>query len=218
VFTHWLIIGSLGGLIIASGISLLVGRIAAARRADYEASVHPQPTVRLVYEQNSYRRSRSYPDGGLMFMIACLLILIQGGSRLIMPDGPDEQVALGMVLVMAAVSLIPLRNDLHDFARKLTIPPVVAADDEGLRLSNWRGTVVLPWREVAAVYTDPSEVGGYVAPEQKVRLHVESQDGRSWRYSRLDFADSSPAVFAELVAFAALRMAPPDSMLLRGGL
>lgn len=218
MFTHWLIVGGLGGLVLGAAVYFAVGRIAAGRRADYAASVHPQPELWLFYEENSYRRSRNYTTGGLITIIACALILVQGGLRLIVPHSFEDKFELGMVLFLAAASLFPLRNDLHDFARKLTAAPVVAADEAGLRLSNWRGTVFLRWAEVDNVYTDPPDTHGYVAPEQSVYLHVEAKDGRSWRYSRLDFADTSPALFAELVAMAALRTAPPDSMLLRDGL
>lgn len=135
------------------------------------------------------------------------------GAGIFFAEGAPERFEYYLVGGLAALTLPGAWNDLHDIARDLTVRPVIAAYEEGLSLSNWRRILFLPWSEVADVYTDPPEAGGYVPTEQNVILYVEAKDGRSWRFSRFDFAEDAATQFAELVTIVALRTAPASSML-----
>jgi hypothetical protein len=203
------------GIAFAAGLafwllcSFLAGRLRARRRREREAEPPREALLALHYGENAHRSSRNRPVGGLPFIAMSLAVVLQRGTE------PWQYWLWGG---FALLNLPGAWNDLHDYARSITLRPVIAAHDEGLYLSNWRRTSFLPWAEIDLVYTDPPESGGYVAAEQKIVLHVESKRGRKWRFSSRDFAADAPAEFAGLVALAAIRTAPADSMLIRGRL
>ena len=188
--------------------SFLVWRLKIRRLRDLEAEPPRQAMLALYYGENPHRRSKNRPIGGLPVIAMCATVILHPAS------GPTAYWVWGGIAVL---SLPAIWNDLHDYARSLTVRPVIAAHREGLYLSNWRRTTFLPWTEVDLVYTDPPDCDGYVAEEEKVFLHVESKRGRKWRFGNRDFAPDSPSEFARLVALAAIHAAPPDSMLIRGG-
>jgi hypothetical protein len=194
----------LGCFIVAR---LLASWVRARRLRDLEAEPPRAALIALPYGENPHRRSGSRPVGGTAMIVACALLVLRPGA-----DSVDYYLWGGFALL----SLPGAWNDVRDLARRVTVRPVVAAHEEGLYLSGWRGTVFLPWREVALAYTDPPSSGGYVADEQKVTLRIESRSGRSWRYSSRDFAAGAPAAFDRLAALVTLYTAPPGSMLRRG--
>lgn len=202
------LIGFAVGLGVWLFSELLVWRWRARRLRELADAPPRQSELELPYGDNAHRR-RSRNVGGIFFLAAAAAIALQ-----------PETESWGYYIWggLALISLPAVRNDLHDFARKLTVKPVISAQREGLYLSSWRRTTFRPWREVGLVYTEPPDSDGYIAPEQKVVLHIESKAGRRWRYSSRDFAEGSPTDFARLVELAGARTAPPGSMLARGGL
>lgn len=207
--TRRILLGFAVGLGVWLFCELLVWRWRARRLRDLAAAPPRQSELELAYGESAHRRSRSRPVGGIFILAAAVAIAGHPGT-----ESWGYYVWGGLALLFLPAA----RNDLHDFARKLTVRPVISARREGLHLSSWRRTVFLPWQEVGLVYTEPPDSGGYIAPEQKVVLHIESKAGRRWRYSSHDFAEGSPTDFARLVELAAARTAPPGSMLARGGL
>lgn len=202
-----LLIGIAVGLGVWLFSELLVWRWRARRLRDHADAPPRQAELELPYGENPHRRSRNV--GGIFILAAAAAIVAQ----------PETEWWGYYIWGGAALLFVPAAwNDLRDFARKLTVKPVISAQREGLYLSSWRRTIFLPWQEVGLVYTEPPDSDGYIAPEQKVVLHIESKTGRRWRYSSRDFAEGSPTDFARLAELAVARTAPPGSMLARGGL
>jgi hypothetical protein len=197
-------IAAAGGLALLVLLKLIVWRIRVRRERDLAAEAPRQPLLAFFYGENAHRRSRNRAGGGLPVVL---------GAPVFFAEGVAERFEIYLVGGLAALTLPAAWNDLHDIGRGLTVGPVVAAYEEGLSLSGWRRTTFLRWAEVAAVYTDPPQADGYVAEEANVILYVEAKDGRSWRFSRFDFEEGAATQFAEMVAIAALRAAPPGSML-----
>lgn len=187
----------------------LVARVSARRRRDLEAEPPRKALLELSYGENPTRASMESTTPGIETLVASGLLALRPGI-----ETWQIYVCLGFALLGAPGTWIELR----DFARRLTVRPVIAAYEEGLYLTGWRGTVFLPWPEIALAYTDPPDTGGYVAAEWKATLHIESKSGRSWRFSSRDFALGTPAEFDRLLAMVTLRTAPPGSMLTRGRL
>jgi hypothetical protein len=184
----------------------LVAWLSARRRRDV-GSEPPRPALlALSYGENPTRASMEHTTPGIETLVAFALLALRPGI-----ETWQIYVCVGFALLGVPGSWI----EIHDFARRLTVRPVIAAREEGLYLTGWRGTVFLPWSEIALAYTDPPDTGGYVADERKVTLHVESKSGRRWRFSSRDFALGTPAEFDRLVDMVTLRTAPPGSMLTR---
>lgn len=209
LFERHIAIAFAGGLAFWVACQAVVWMLRARRRRSLEASAPRVPLFAFSYGSNHRRNSRNRAVGGVpgLFAAATLFAL-----------GARAGFELGVAAAVALLSLPGLYNDLHDFARQLTVLPVVAAHEEGLYLSSWRGTTFLPWSALDAVYTDPPDTAGYVATEENAWLHVDARDGRAWRFSRWDFDEGAPAAFAALTAFATVQLAPPDSMLKRDSL
>lgn len=199
---------------IAGGIALLASHALAAwirrrRLRDLEAEPQRTPLVALSYDTKPGRDSDQGAQPGAETVVACLLLALRPGI---------EPWQIALCIGFALLGVQGAWYDLHDLARKVTVRPVIAAQEEGLYLTGWSGTVFLPWREIALAWTEPPDTGGYVAAEQKVTFHVESRSGRCWCFSSRDFAVGAPAEFDRLVELVILRTAPPDSMLTRGRL
>lgn len=187
----------------------LVFWVRARRRRDFE-SEPPRPALFAIsYRAKPKRTAGNRATPGIETFAAALVLLLT-------PGNPTWQMYL--YAPFALLVLPGAWNDLREFGHKLTVRPVIAARDEGLYLTGWRGSVFLSWSEVALAYTDPRGSGGYVPDEQKVTLHLESRSGRSWRYSSREFEDGAPAEFDRLVDLVAVRTAPPGSMLTSGRL
>jgi hypothetical protein len=196
----------LAGFTVALAAQALVFWVRARRRRDLE-SEPPRPALFAIsYRAKPRRTAGSRPTPGIETFVAALALLLMPGNQ------------TWQTYLWGAFALLVLPgtwNDLREFARRLTVRAVIAAYDEGLYLTGWRETVFLPWREVAAAYTDPPGSGGYVPDEQNVTLHLQSRSGRSWRYSSREFEDGAPAEFDHLVQLVTVQTAPPDSMLTR---
>lgn len=191
------------------GLLMLVRRVRARRRLDLEAEPQRTALIALHYRDDSEPRPADYPTPGIPFLAIFALLMLRPGLA-------SWEYYLW---VCFALWFLPgTWLELREYSRELTVGPAIAARHDGLHLARWRGSAFLPWAEVAFLYTDPSDAGGYVADESPVTLHVKSASGRSWRYSSRDFPPGAPAEFARLVAFATLRTAPPGSMLTNGRL
>lgn len=199
----------LAGIGFWLGLRMLVRRVRARRRLDLEAEPQRTALIALHYRDDREPRPADYPTPGIPFLAVYVLLMLRPGMA------SWEYYLLGC---FALLFLPGTWLELREYSRELTVGPAVAAHPDGLRLARWRGTAFLPWDDVAFLYTDPSDAGGYVADESPVSLHVESASGRSWLYSSRDFPPGAPAEFARLVEFAAQRTAPPGSMLTDGRL
>ena len=200
--------GAVVGLAVWPLCQIVAGRWRARRLRDLAQEPPPREAeLEVEYGENAYRRSRK--GGGISIIAMAMTIMAHPET-----EWGECYIWGGLALV----SIPSFRFDLHNLARKLTVKPVIGVHRDGLSLSNWRRTLFLPWQEVALVYTDPPDSDGYIAPEEEVVLTIESKTGRRWRYTSRDFAEGTPADFAELVGLAVARTAPPGSMLRRDGL
>jgi hypothetical protein len=194
------------GMAVAFAADGLVAWLRAGRRRDVEAEPPRPALLALPYGDNPNRASIRRGQPGIETVVACALLALRPG------------IATWQIYFFIGFGLLGVPGtwiELRDYARRLTVRPAIAAHEEGLYLSGWRGTAFLPWAEVALAYTDPPDTGGYVADERKVTLRIESRSGRSWRFSSRDFALGTPAEFERLVELVTLRTAPPGSMLMR---
>lgn len=197
----------LAGLGFWLAVHLLVGREKALRRHYRGAEPQRSALIALHYGDNPRRSSTDEPPPGIPFLAMCAVLMMRPGS-----ESWEYYLWGGFALLCLPGTWFELR----EFARELTVGPAVAAHEEGLWLAGWRGTEFVPWTDVAFVYTDPPGADGYVADETRVKLHVETKSGRSWRYSSRDFPPGIPADFARLIELVTLRTAPSGSMLTNG--
>ena len=82
--------------------------------------------------------------------------------------------------------------------RRLRARPAVALYPHGIVLDSWRGEILVPWKDVAYVATDPAVSTGY-RPNTHLRLTIGRKDGREWRYSERDFGDEATTGFDMIV-------------------
>ncbi|HEX8125643.1 MAG TPA: hypothetical protein VF548_08685 [Allosphingosinicella sp.] len=198
------------GVAASLAFHMLVRLVRNRRRRALEVDAPRTPLIALRHGHNPQRGSIEESTPGIPILVMCALLVMRPGI-----ETWEYYLWGGFALVLG---LPGAWLELSEYRRQLTVGPAVAVHEEGLYLTGWRRTTFLPWPEVALVYTDPPDTGGYVADEMKAMLHVESRDGRSWRFSSRDFPPGTPAEFARLESLAALRTAAPGSMLTHGRL
>ena len=189
------------------GFALVEAWIALVRRSKRKAGPPPAALgaeAALEYCDSPAERHRSQ-DMAHPSIVLMLLIMAFGDGAF----EPADWIFIGLAAVAAATT----PPEIARIVRRLNVGPAIALHGHGLYLASRRGVAYLPWSALEAVYTDPPDSDGYVAPEDKVTLHVEARDGRSWRFSSGHFDEGAPAEFARIAAVAAWRMAPPGSML-----